>query len=113
MKSTYEASDIIGVSYQTILNWIRKGYFTGIEYRGGFAGRDMMYIPDGQVYAMKAQRDAGKKRFYSYPVPEEEAPDDRDLLMNQLLKMEEEVLKAEMQIGRIHVMIDRMKDLLQ
>ncbi len=111
MKSTYEASDIIGVSYQTILNWIRKGYFTEIQYRGGFAGRDMMYIPDAQVYAMKAQRDAGKKRFRGCPIPQEEEPDERDLRMNQLLQIETEILKLEMQIGRLHVMIDRLKDL--
>lgn len=111
MKSTYEARDIIGVSYQTILNWIKKGYFTGIEYRDGFAGRSMMYIPDDQVYVMKAQRDAGKKRFRGYPVPEQEKPDDMDLRMNQILQMETEIFKLEMQIGRLHIMLDRLKDL--
>lgn len=111
MKSTYEASEIIGVSYQTILNWIRKGIFTNVVHKDGWAGRSMMYIPDAQVYVMKAERDSGKKRIRGYPTPVEEIPTERDLRMNAILLMEEKIIRMEMELGQLHVMLDRLKDL--
>lgn len=108
-KSTYEAMAIIGCSYQTILNWIKKGIFTGIVYRDGFRGRAQMYIPESQVYRMKEERDNGKKRFRGYP--EEDKPTPEDLRANKITAIEDAVIEIERKIFNLHILIDQLKDL--
>lgn len=110
-KSTYEAAGIVGVSYNTILNWIRKGIFTNVIEQDGYSGRPQMYIPIDQVYVMKNARDGGRRRFSAYPALESDMPDDSELRMKKLLIIEEEIIKLEFAIGRLHVMIDQLKDL--
>lgn len=110
-KSTYEAAGIVGVSYHTILNWIRKGIFTNVVERDGFTGRPQMYIPAEQVYVMRDERERGRRRFSAYPALESDMPDDSELRMKKLLLIEEEIIKLEFAIGRLHIMIDQLKDL--
>lgn len=110
-KSTYEASDIIGVSYQTILRWIKNGVFTNIVYRDGFAGRSMMFIPVEQVIRMKEARENGRKRFRGYPTLPEEMPTKEDLRANKLTQIEDKVIKVEREIVNLQILLDQLKDL--
>ena len=110
-KSTYEAAGIVGVSYNTILNWIKKGIFTNVIEKDGYSGRPQMYIPIDQVYVMKNARDGGRRRFSAYPALESEMPDDSELRMKKLQLIEDEIIKLEFAIGRLRVMIDQLKDL--
>ena len=110
-KSTYEASDIIGVSYQTILRWIKNGVFTNIVYRDGFTGRSMMFIPVEQVIRMKEARENRRKRFRGYPTLPEEMPTKEDLRANKLTQIEDQVIKVEREIVNLQILLDQLKDL--
>lgn len=110
-KSTYEASDIIGVSYQTILRWIRNGIFTNIVYRDGFAGRAMMFIPLEQINRIKEAREHGQKRLRGYPTLPEEMPTKEDLRANKITQIEDQVIKVEREIVNLQILLDQLKDL--
>lgn len=56
-KTTFEAADIIGVSYITILNWIKKGVFYGVIEEAGYTGRPQQYILAEQVFMAKKLRE--------------------------------------------------------
>lgn len=107
-KSTYEAQAIIGCSYQTVLNYIHKGIFTEIVYRDGYRGKAMMYIPEKQVYRIKEERDKGRVRFRGYP--EEEKPTLEDLRANRITALEDAIIELEFKVGRLHILLDRLKD---
>ena len=62
--TTKEAANIIGVSYATILKWIRTGIFTGVVYQEDYVGHPAQMIPVEQVnLARKLRLEDGILRF--------------------------------------------------
>lgn len=47
--TTKEATNVVGVSYATILKWIHTGVFTGIVYQEDYVGHPAQMIPVEQV----------------------------------------------------------------
>lgn len=64
-----KACDILGLSYATVLNMIKRNMFIGVTTKGGFVGHPIYMIPLEEVERVKKERyDAKWNRNASEPV---------------------------------------------
>ena len=106
-KSVIEAAEIVGVSVQTIYNWIRKGFFRDVVWCDGFVGHPMQYIAEDEVFGAVGTKWKRKKVLI---VTVEDATEG-DKIRTKIAEIEETFAKLEEAVINLHIQIEELKSL--